>query len=312
MKDFREVPVEEVKAYWDRRPCNVRHSKAPVDSLEYSEQVRTRRYFVEPHTFEFAEFDEWRRKNVLEIGCGIGTDAIEFARHGAYVAAVELSEESLKIARLRAEANGYNLRRDGYREIRFFQGNAEELSRFLPRGCYDLIYSLGVIHHTPHPERVLLEARWYLKSPRPIPDSLQGCLEYLKLSRLGLETFQGGELRLLVYNRYSWKTFWVVFGRYGKGRFWKWKELVARYSEAQEGSPITYTYTKKELRKLLESCGYRVKSMYVRHIFPYSIPEYLRGEYKKVWYFRWMPERLFHWLEQRIGWHLCAIAERDD
>lgn len=292
MRDFREVPIEKVKEYWDRRPCNVRHSQAPVDSKQYSEEVSARRYFVEPHTLEFAEFPLWLKKNVLEIGCGIGTDAINFARHGAYVAVVDLSPESLRVAKARAKACGLNQRRGCFREIRFYCGDAERLSEVVPSGWYDLVYSLGVIHHTPHPEKVLQEIRAYLK-----PDAY------------GLTQ---GQLRLLVYNRYSWKTFWIVFGRYGKGRFWRWRELVAQHSEAQEGSPITYTYTKRELGELLESCGYRVKSMYVRHIFPYSIPEYIKGEYKKVWYFRWLPAGLFRWLEHHIGWHLCAIAERDD
>ena len=61
---------------------------------------------MEPHIPGFAEFEKWRGKKVLEIGCGIGTDTINFARHGAQVTSVDLSEKSLAVARKRTEVFG--------------------------------------------------------------------------------------------------------------------------------------------------------------------------------------------------------------
>jgi predicted membrane channel-forming protein YqfA (hemolysin III family) len=52
----------------------------------------------------------------------------------------------------------------------------------------------------------------------------------------------------------------------------------------------------------------KVKEVMIDHIFPYSIPDYIQYRYVKVWYFRWMPERLFRWLEHHVGWHLCVVA----
>jgi SAM-dependent methyltransferase len=154
---FRDIPVEKVQSYWDVRPCNIRHSTKPVGSEEYFHEVEYRKYRVEPHIPSFAEFERWRGKKVLEIGCGIGTDTVNFARHGAEVTAVDLSENSLALARQRAQVFGLQDR------IRFYHGNAEKLSEFLPPDQYDLVYSFGVIHHTPHPERVLREIRKYIK-----------------------------------------------------------------------------------------------------------------------------------------------------
>src|ERR1700732_5182236 len=103
---FKQVPIEQVQNYWDRRPCNIRHSTRPPGSREYFDEVERRKYFVEAHIPHFAEFPRWRDKRVLEIGCGIGTDSINFARNGAQVTAVDLSEKSIEMARKRADVFG--------------------------------------------------------------------------------------------------------------------------------------------------------------------------------------------------------------
>ncbi len=90
---FEQMPMGRVKEYWNQRPCNIRHSTKPLGTKEYFDEVEARKYFVEPHIPRFAQFERWRGKKVLEIGCGIGTDTINFARHGADVTAIELSEK---------------------------------------------------------------------------------------------------------------------------------------------------------------------------------------------------------------------------
>jgi 2-polyprenyl-3-methyl-5-hydroxy-6-metoxy-1,4-benzoquinol methylase len=276
MSVFNQLPIERVREYWDNRPCNIRHSPKPVGTREYFDEVETRKYFVEPHILRFAEFERWRGKRVLEIGCGIGTDTARFARSGADVTAVDLSTRSLEVARRRMEVYGVTDR------VRFFSGSAEDLARIVPPEPYDLIYSFGVIHHTPHPERVLDQIRNYV---RP-----------------------GSTVKVMVYNHYSWKVFWILL-TYGKCRFWRLTELVARYSEAETGCPVTYSYSRRELRDLMEKHGFHVKQIQAEHIFPYRIQDYVRYRYTKEWYFRWLPEPLFHALERMFGWHLCVTAQ---
>src|SRR6201982_2299706 len=120
MSDFSQISVEQVRSYWDQRPCNIRHSPKPVGTREYFDEVEKRKYFVESHIPAFADFPRWKGKKVLEIGCGLGTDAVNFARAGADYHATDLSDESLKLARQRFEVYGL--------KGAFTPGNAEQLS----------------------------------------------------------------------------------------------------------------------------------------------------------------------------------------
>ena len=271
-----ETALANVHDYWNSRPCNIRHSPKPLGTREYFDEVEARKYLVESHIPAFAEFERWRGKKVLEIGCGIGTDTINFARHGAQVTAVDLTERSLEVARQRANVFGLDDR------IRFYQANAERLSDTVPVEQYDLVYSFGVIHHTPNPEQVIEQIRKY--------------------------TGKQSIVRIMVYNRWSWKVLWILFV-YGKGQFWKLNRLIAEHSEAQTGCPVTYSYSRRDGRKLFTDHGFRATDVTVDHIFPFSIPEYVRYEYKVVWYFRWLPRPIFRALERMFGWHLCLTAQ---
>lgn len=270
-RQYDKVPIGHVEEYWDARPCNIRHSQKEVGSREYFNEVESRKYFVEPHIPEFAEFEKWKGKKVLDVGCGIGTDTINFARAGANVTAIDYSSKSLEVAKKRAEVFGL--------DINFYKADAEKISDIVPIEEYDLVYSFGVIHHTPHPDKVISEIKKYMG--------------------------KDSRFKIMVYNRYSWKVFWIML-EYGKGAFWKLSELIAKYSEAQTGCPVTYSYTKNSIKKLLD--GFTVLDLKVDHIFAYSVPEYKRYEYRKVWYFRYLPKQFFRWLERKLGWHLCVTA----
>lgn len=275
---FPGTTVEDVQQYWNRRPCNIRHSLKPVGTREYFDEVEARKYFVEPHISAFADFGAWRGKKVLEIGCGIGTDTINFARAGARVTAVDLSEESLKVARRRAAVMNVE------DSITFYQANAEALSQFVPPEDYDLVYSFGAIHHTLDPAAVLTGARRYLRA--------------------------GGTLKVMVYHRWSWKVLCILFG-HGHGNIRNLDALISRYSEAQTGCPVTYAYSRSGARRLLESHGFKVSGIRTDHIFPYRIADYVNYRYVKEWHFRVMPNWLFHRLERVLGWHLCLTARAE-
>jgi len=302
------MTIDQVRAYWSTRPCNIRHSLIDIDEdpLAFSRQVTARKYRVESHIPGFAHFGRWGGKRVLELGCGIGTDTLEFARNGADVTAIDISETSIEIARKRARAEGLNTKilwgigniEDSYR-LPDFMNNSKRFrtSSQTEKGwsSFDLVYSFGVIHHTPHPWRVLQEAHRCLKPRVKIGDLIA----------------KGGELRIMLYHRKSWKVLAILVRNWQQ--FFRGKtidQIVALESEAQSGCPVTYTYTKKSARKLLESCGFTIESTEVTHIFPYSIPHYIKHEYVKAFPWKIMPDRLFDWFERRVGWHLLITARK--
>jgi len=117
-----------------------------------------------------------------------------------------------------------------------------------------------------------------------------------------------GTLKLMVYHRRSWKVLSIVATQ-GHGRLWETEELVAENSEAQTGCPVTFTYTRREARELVEHSGFRVQELRVDHVFPYRVRDYVQYRYVKEPYFRWIPEPLFRAFEHRLGWHLLVTAE---
>jgi SAM-dependent methyltransferase len=230
--------ITEVKDFWDNRPCNIRHSKREVGTKEYFDEVEKKKFFVEPHIKSFSEFNLWNGKKVLEIGCGLATAGINFARYGADYTGIELSKESLDLAKKRFEV--YNLNGN------FYEGNAENLSDFLPEEKFDLIYSWGVIHHTPNPQKVINEVKKYLH--------------------------KNGVFKMMLYSSNSWKNYMIGSG--------------LDQPEAQYGCPIAYTYTEDEVKDLLgddfEIISIQKDHIFPYQIEPYKRGEYIKQPWFEV------------------------------
>lgn len=224
--------IFDVEKFWNNRPCNVRHSKKEIGTKEYFDEVEKKKFFVEPHIKSFSKFNEWNGKKVLEIGCGLATAGINFARYGAEYTGVELSSESLALAKQRFDVYGQS--------GDFYEGNAEELSSFLPSEKYHLIYSWGVLHHTPHPELAMAEIKKYLA--------------------------KDGVFKLMLYSSESWKNYMISIG--------------LDQPEAQYGCPVAYTYTEQEIHDLLGShfdvVSIERDHIFPYQIEPYKNGEYIK------------------------------------
>ena len=195
------MSLQDVVKYWNARPCNIRHSNKKVGTKEYFTEVTKRKYIVEPHILDFADFKKYDGKDVLEVGCGICTAAQSFIENGAIYKGIDISEESIKIARERFIL--YNL--SGILEI----NNIEEMTDYSKQ--YDLIYSFGVLHHTPD-----------------IAKAVENIYNMLKVE---------GEFKLMLYAKNSWKNFSIL-------------DQLDQF-EVQAHVPIADTYSNDEVHKLL-------------------------------------------------------------
>ena len=223
--------IDTVKKYWNDRPCNVKHSKEEIGTKKYFDEVEKKKLTAEQHIRTFSNFDEWNGKKVLEIGCGLATVGINFASHGADYTGVELSDESLKLAKQRFDVYGMN--------GNFFSGNAEYLSTFVPIKTYDLIYSFGVIHHSPNPEKIISEIKKYMN--------------------------ENSILKIMLYAKDSWKNYMIEAG--------------LDQPEAQYGCPIVHTYTKSDIVDLLEGydiISIEQDHIFPYQVEPYKRGEYIK------------------------------------
>ncbi len=148
------VALEEVLKFWDETPCQSLLSQAE-DRRRYFEEIREKRYGGrEWHVPIVAEFPRFRGKTVVEIGCSFATDGLEFAKNGAIYTGVDLTPHAIELAKERFSL--FNV------PGQFFAKNAEEGLPFAD-GSVDHVYSFGVIHHAPRPEKIAHEIHRILK-----------------------------------------------------------------------------------------------------------------------------------------------------
>lgn len=204
-----------VKDYWEQASCGTNRTKQAKHSGEYFAEIEEFRYRHEPYIHSFAQFTRWRKKDVLEIGVGAGTDFTQFVRAGARAHGVDLTEES--IANVRARLHTENLEAAELRVC-----NAEQLP--YEDGTFDLVYSWGVVHHVENVERVLDEIYRVTKP--------------------------GGSIKIMVYNLNSLHA-WYMCLRHGllRGRPFRSRRWAVYHFQE---SYATRLFSRRDIRQLLK------------------------------------------------------------
>ncbi len=153
MPDPNNNLKERVRAFWQANPCGVKFAEAAPGTRRFYELVEAHRYTKEWHIPEAADFAGARGLQVLEIGCGLGTDGAQFAEAGADYTGVDLTEAAVALARKRFELFGL----PGH----FQTADAENLD--FAADSFDLVYSHGVLHHTPETAQAIREIHRVLR-----------------------------------------------------------------------------------------------------------------------------------------------------
>jgi len=220
----------QVRDFWNRRPCGTEVTTEEKYSIPYFEHIENYRYNVEPHIFSFAQFTRFHEKRVLEVGVGAGTDFLQWARAGAHAYGIDLTPEGIEHVQQRLRLYGLKAQ-----ELRV--ADAESLP--YPEDSFDLVYSWGVIHHSPNTIKALEEM---IRVTRP-----------------------GGMCKIMVYNRHSLGAFylWVKHALL-KGRPWKSFAWCLYHFQESLG---TKGYTAKEFARILRN--YPVEGVKIRSFKTY-------------------------------------------
>jgi ubiquinone/menaquinone biosynthesis C-methylase UbiE len=204
-----------VQEFWEENPCGSTHARALTGTPEFFDEVTRKRYELEPFIPTYADFEAARGLRVLEIGVGLGTDFIRFIRAGADATGVDLTTQAVELVRRRLEQEGMR--------GNVLRADAESLP--FPDNSFDVVYSWGVLHHTPNTDRAAAEAIRVLR--------------------------RGGRLCVMVYARHSWLAYglWVRHALL-RGRPWRsLREVLARHME----STGTKGYRRRELEQVFAS-----------------------------------------------------------
>src|SRR5215470_3555540 len=136
-----EIPQlkEQVRSFWDAEPCGSRYWCGTGEREAFEAHARAR-YALEPHIPQFAKFSSAHGLRVLEIGVGMGADYLEWLKVGATATGIDLSAISLERAKRRCVLAGY--------EPDLRTADAEHLP--FARASFDVVYSYGVLHHSPN------------------------------------------------------------------------------------------------------------------------------------------------------------------
>ena len=105
--------IDAIERYWNARIHDLEMTDRPVGSLEFFDDLDDYRFDKLHYLPQLVDFDGFRGKTLLEVGCGIGTDLVRFARGGAIVSGIDLSETAIELARRNFHLHGltpYELR----------------------------------------------------------------------------------------------------------------------------------------------------------------------------------------------------------
>ena len=269
--ELLEQDKQRAREQWNQDPCGAEgdreHAFGTREYFDEIERVRYQEYAPwMPNLMGFSEFVGAR---LLEVGCGMGTDLLQFARGGAFCTGIDLTPRSIAITRHRFAL--YGERAD------LLIGDGERLP--FANESLDVVYSNGVLHHTPDTSGAIREIHRVLKP--------------------------GGIAKVMVYHKGS-LNYWgemmlhrgILRGELLRGH--SAEEIMSRWVEYSEhgGRPLVKAYTRQQARNLFRGFG----------DFKINVEQLIRAELPLVGPL--LPEKLFNSLRTNLGWNLIITARK--
>ena len=262
---------QRAREQWTNDPAGAIDGRAhEFGTRDFFDEVERHRYEkYAPWMSEVMGFSDVAGTRLLEVGCGMGTDLLQFARGGAGVTGVDLTPRSVETSRHHLKLYGQT--------GDFALTDAETLP--FAEESFDVVYSNGVLHHTPDTAGAVREIHRVL---RP-----------------------GGLARVMLYHRRSWN-YWVEIMLHRgllRGQFFRGQsaeDIMSRYVEVNEGEgrPLVKVYSRSQARKLF--------SMFS------EVQTQVRQLTKGDFYFlgSLVPQSVLNVLGRRIGWNVIISARK--
>ncbi|MFN8376379.1 MAG: methyltransferase domain-containing protein [Anaerolineae bacterium] len=263
---------------WSTTPAGWSHAQeyAP-GTKEFFEQVIEKRSTVElASLLKIIPFEQARGKKVLELGHGAGYDAYAFCKNGADYTGIDIA--TANPPRLKSHLGFYGF------QPKVMLGDAENL--MFPSETFDIVFSNGVLHHTPNIQKAFEETFRVLKP--------------------------GGEFWVIVYHRdsifYWWSTvLWrhLLYGGIRKRSIQRALSQVETMNN--DAAPLVNVYSRGQLYHLLAATGFDVREIRVRKLAKSDMA---------------MPRRIFRWLDKHVpqswydkvgeyfGWYVMGKARK--
>ncbi len=218
------VNIDDVRSYWSKENIPQQwYSTKDYGSPQWFNELAVRRFKTYyPYLWNAAEFDAHRGEKVLEVGVGAGTDLIQYASFGAFVYGIDLGSDQVALTKQHFECLDLK-----YEEI--IQASAENI----PYGeeVFDVVYSFGVLHHTPNTNLAIGEIHRVLKGDGHAIVMLyaRGWKHYLK--------------RCFIHG--------ILKGKIIKYNF-NWQKVYDDVSEVNGGSPKSGVYTRVQVEEMFK------------------------------------------------------------
>jgi SAM-dependent methyltransferase len=287
---------DRVRDFWQNHPCGTKFADAQPGSRLFYELVEQHRYDKEWHIPEAAGFDQAKNLRLLEVGCGLGTDGAQFAKAGAAYTGIDLTEAAVDLARRRFEL--FNL------PGTFRVADAEGLD--FPDDSFDIVYSHGVLHHTPDTAGAIREIHRVLR-----PGGRAVVMLYHRNSynyRINISLLRRAGVHLLRWNP------GIAFVRLITGE----PEDSLREHARRLRSESTYLGSQEFLNENTDGAGNPLARVFSRDEARELFRDFSKTELRT--YFlnkKWLPiigpilpRRLEARLASRWGWHLWIYATK--
>jgi SAM-dependent methyltransferase len=288
-----DTKVEQVRDFWNAHPCGIRFvNDALFGTPDFFRRYSEFRYESEYHLNDLVPFEQYQGKQVLEIGSGLGADGVRFAQNGAIYTGIDLTEAAVEATRLHFRVLGLS--------GAFIVQNAERMAD-LDDDVFDLVYSHGVLHHTPCITDALQEIHRVLKS--------RGKVVLMLYHRHSLNYYA----RILGYKRLTVLTY-VLFRRWLPLR-WRTGDVELHYQNYLR-TGMSYFSANKFAHRCADGPGCPLANSYTRREVQHLLAPYFTDLRFSVAHLpihntlRFFPRRAERLLASWMGWYLFIYGEK--